>query len=141
MEYIDKSEFKEEAEFIISSFDLFDSFKSDKNDKGEWSRTLLIQRLRQEQHNRCCYCMRNMENENEQKTLEHIIPKSITKKDDFNKYLNSETVLNSSNVCLTKEFIDKKEKKFPPFPHSVAYQNLTISCNGQVSKKYGLIGL
>lgn len=146
MEFIDKIKLKTEGETIISSFlerlkiennpypkNLFSAFRSDKNDEGILTQNLLKNVLLEEQKNRCCYCMRRLDSDNEKKSLEHLIPKEVKEQTIFNKYLNPETVLNETNVCLAKDCIDKDERNFPPFPHTVAYQNLTVSGEGKVA--------
>ncbi|MDR0895476.1 MAG: hypothetical protein LBN06_09315 [Prevotellaceae bacterium] len=139
MEYIDKTILREEGEAIIKSFlnqvkeqdpypqDLYDVFKSD---RGGQSQKDLIEILLEEQNNHCCYCMRRL-TVNNKITLEHLILRSITQQEEFNKYIKEErhTVLND-NVCLTE--VNKVYQAEPPYPHVVAYQNLVASCDGKI---------
>lgn len=111
--------------------DLYEAFKSDRDEEGNLSRDKLISVLLEEQQNRCCYCMRQLDNNIDEITLEHLILNSITRHEEYDRYLEKETVLRH-NVCLAKDFIDNNEQHVPPYPHTVAYQNLTASCNGRI---------
>ncbi|GHT09887.1 hypothetical protein FACS189426_09260 [Bacteroidia bacterium] len=128
MKFIDKTKLATEAEAIVSAFlkelkvegavypnDLYSKFKSAKNKKNILLQFLLTKLLLQEQHNRCCYCMRKLDADDEEKTLEHLIPNKIKSKSAFDAYLNPETVLNEKNVCFAEEFISKQETKFVSF--------------------------
>ncbi|WP_175629958.1 hypothetical protein [Bacteroides acidifaciens] len=142
MEYIDKTTTGTAGEAIIDAFlkrlqeagkypnDLYEAFKSDKDENGNYSKDKLIKTLLAEQENRCCYCMKKLDQNEDEITLEHLILNSITEREKYNDYLKRETVL-SHKVCLAKEFIDKNEVNTPPYPHTVAYENLTASCNGK----------
>lgn len=143
MEYIDKTALEDEGEAIIGSFlkrlkaeganypqDLYQVFKSDKDETGVDSQAKLVDVLLKEQEYRCCYCMRRLTKENEV-TLEHLILNRITRQDEFITYFKRKTVLNEK-VCLAFDFIHNDESKVPPYPHTVAYQNLTASCNGRI---------
>lgn len=78
-----------------------------------------------EQDEYCCYCMRTIKND-ETTTIEHVIPKGCSL-DQLNTYKNlygdcfTEVIHlnNFSHSCNT-----------PPYPHSIAYQNLIASCKG-----------
>lgn len=143
MEYIDKTKLRDEGEAIIDAFlerlqeagkypdDLYEAFKSDKDENGEYSKDKLIKVLLTEQENRCCYCMKKLNQEKDEITLEHLILNSITERRKYNEYLKRYTVLNAK-VCLAKDFINKNETNTPPYPHTVAYENLAASCNGKL---------
>lgn len=145
MEYINKSSLQLSGESIIVYFlkklkefganypkDLYETFKSAKNDNDIFLQELLTAILLEEQNNRCCYCMRNLEADDEEKTLEHLIPnKGLLNKQHFERYLNDDTILNERNLCYAQHFIDNEEVSYPPFPHTIAYQNLSVSCNGK----------
>jgi hypothetical protein len=146
MEFIDKTILAMEAEAIVSDFlnqlkiegnpypkDLYGIFKSTKNKEDIALQDLLIDLLLKEQNYYCCYCMRKLDFEDEEKTLEHLIPNKIKSKAKFDTYLNPETVLNDKNVCFSEDFTNNQETNFPPYPHTVAYHNLTVSCNGKIS--------
>ncbi|GHT61970.1 hypothetical protein FACS189451_05190 [Bacteroidia bacterium] len=147
MKFIDKTILAIEAEAIVSAFlkelkvegeaypkDLYSAFKSVKNEENILLQNLLTNLLLKEQRNRCCYCMRKLDSEDEEKTLEHLIPNKTKSKAIFDTYLNPETVLNDENVCFAEDFINKQETKFPPYPHTIAYHNLSVSCNGKISR-------
>jgi hypothetical protein len=146
MKLIDKTVLEAEAEAIVAGFlkdlkegetaypkDLYNAFKSARNEEGLFLKDLLIALLLKEQHNCCCYCMRRLD-AGEEKTVEHLIPNKGIDRSKFDKYLNPNTVLNDKKVCYAEEFINNQETVCPPFPHTIAYQNLTISCNGKFSK-------
>ncbi|MGL5635556.1 MAG: hypothetical protein ACRDD0_01595 [Bacteroidales bacterium] len=78
-----------------------------------------------EQNALCCYCMRRLFKD-ETTTLEHIIPKS-SDQDQLNSYKADYPNFFNEVVHLDL-FVDTSP--FPPYPHSVAYQNLSASCNG-----------
>jgi hypothetical protein len=147
MKFIDKTILATEAEAIVSAFlkelkvegaeypkDLYSAFKSAKNEENILLQNLLTNLLLKEQHNRCCYCMRKLDSEDEEKTIEHLIPNKTKSKAIFDTYLNPKTVLNDENVCFAEDFINKQETKFPPYPHTIAYHNLSVSCNGKISR-------
>jgi hypothetical protein len=133
MEFIDKTKLKVDRENIISDFldefnnnyhkNLYSKFKNPRRQE-------FINLLLEEQNNRCCYCMKNLDVQKDNISLEHLIPQSIVAKSEFDEYINSETVLNEENVCLENDFIKSANPKVPPFPHTVAYQNLVVSCSG-----------
>lgn len=144
MEYIDKTKLEKEGEAIIQSFlkrlkengqkypkDLYEAFKSDKDEVGNNSRKKLIHLLLTEQKNRCCYCMQTLDIKNDEITLEHIIINNITGPSEYTKYLIRDTIL-TKKVCLASTFIDNEKELVPPYPHTIAYQNLAASCNGNI---------
>jgi hypothetical protein len=144
MEYIDKTKLEKEGEAIIQSFlkrlkengqkypkDLYEAFKSDKDEVGNNSRKKLIRILLKEQKNRCCYCMKTLDTKNDEITLEHIIINNITGPSEYTKYLIRDTIL-TNKVCLASTFIDNEKELVPPYPHTIAYQNLAASCNGNI---------
>lgn len=81
----------------------------------------------EEQHNRCCYCMRRLDSE----TLEHLIPNKINDKTKFDNCLDSNTVLNNKNGCFSNDFIKNRTKEYPPYPHAIACQNFVVSCGSK----------
>ncbi|GHT58282.1 hypothetical protein AGMMS50239_02560 [Bacteroidia bacterium] len=130
MELIDKTKQKAEGETIILEFlkefgghykeKLYPEFRNPLKQK-------FIDLLLKEQNSRCCYCMRNL---NANIKIEHLIPQSTKIQTEFDKYINPNTVLNKTNVCLEDDFIKATDPQTPPFPHTVAYQNMTASCSG-----------
>jgi hypothetical protein len=142
MEFIDKTKGAKKAEEIIKTFlkslkaednpypkDLFNNFKSAKDNNGILLQKSLKTILLEEQHNRCCYCMQNLEEKDG--TLEHLIPQSITS-NQFSDYLDDNIVLNDKNVCLSNRFVENQTTTFPPYPHTIAHQNLVVSCNSKL---------
>lgn len=78
-----------------------------------------------EQKGLCCYCMRQMKKD-ATTTLEHIIPKGSTEIEFETYKVNHPNYF--TEVVHLSNFTHKNST--PPFPHSVAYQNLAASCKG-----------
>ncbi len=78
-----------------------------------------------EQQGLCCYCMRQFHN-NEETTLEHIIPKSSSVSELTDYTSAYQTYFNE--VTHLSQFAHSQST--PPYPHTVAYQNLVASCKG-----------
>ncbi|GHT22149.1 hypothetical protein AGMMS4957_11990 [Bacteroidia bacterium] len=133
MKFIDKTKRKVRGEKIVSDFlnefhgsyrkNLYSEFKNPRRHE-------LVKLLLEEQNSRCCYCMKSLDVQKDGISLEHLVPQSIDKKSKFDEYIQSDTVLNEENICLESDFIQSANPKFPPFPHTVAYQNLVVSCSG-----------
>ena len=147
MEYIDKYNLGDEGEAIIDDFlnrvkdldnypqDLYKIFRTDKGADGISTRKKLIDILLREQNHRCCYCMRKLDENTDEITLEHIILNSIKDRAEFSQYFRRQTVL-CDKTTLASEFISNKgEDDVPPYPHTVAYENLSASCNGRFFSK------
>lgn len=143
MEYIDKTVLEEFGEAIIDAFlhrlkaiganypkDLYKTFKSDKDKQKQFTKDKLIEVLLLEQNEYCCYCMRRLLLE-DNVTLEHLILNVLKDNAEFKSYLKRKTVLNDK-VCIASDFISNEETQTPPYPHTVAYQNLIASCNGEI---------
>lgn len=82
-----------------------------------------------EQNNKCCYCTRDIANNNSTE-LEHIIPRTKSSIAQFNPYYNFSVILAKNVVPQgTFELATTKLQK-PPFPHHIAYHNIVASCNG-----------
>jgi hypothetical protein len=83
--------------------------------------------LLNEQKDVCCYCMKQLGNNNKT-TLEHIIPhkSNLT---DFNKYTSSILI----NNVVHKDLFVKNFHLIPPpkYPHDIAYHNLVASCDSK----------
>lgn len=156
MEYIDKSHFLGREQMIDRAFlkDCFDedslsfypeidtdqsysNFSNRTYRKGVngWEHLLL-----EEQHDRCCYCMKKLKVG--ALNIEHVIPRNIQAKDkqeEFNKYINASSFL-KQNVELASDFAKRqftnKEKlsEVSKFPHRIALPNLLASCNGKFGK-------
>ncbi len=133
MEYIDKSKSREWAHSIIKAFlkrrldesgkypeDLYAAFRADPECKNAF-----VERLLEDNSHRCCYCMRDIKGT----TLEHVIPNSTKSPDKYGEYFQLESELDKGNIILAKDFLERPGD-VPPFPHTVAYENLIPSCFG-----------
>ncbi|MBP7257809.1 MAG: hypothetical protein KBA13_12045 [Chitinophagales bacterium] len=88
----------------------------------------LKQLLLNEQSNLCCYCMRQINND-DTTTLEHIVPQSTSTIAELNQYTHFAII--NDNVCLQSVFDNATtQQNTPPFPLEIAYENLTASCKG-----------
>lgn len=89
------------------------------------------------QSNFCCYCMRDLSQQNQVVTLEHIIPQNSSRI-EFEKYLNLNIFpLTRNEVILTGDFVGIQNISVPPRPHTVTFENLAASCNGTFPDKVG----
>lgn len=79
----------------------------------------------QSQQKYCCYCLRKMGRE-DAANLEHIIPQSATETAPYETYNG----LSHEKTILTSQYISKANQQRPPYPHTVAWHNLVVSCNG-----------
>ncbi len=94
---------------------------------GGWQQILL-----DEQVCRCCYCMRNLSDNNF--SVEHIVPKSfegLNETDEFDFYCKMSSEINS-HVVLGSVF-DSSAKNVDldnlvKYPHTIAHSNLIITC-------------
>lgn len=73
----------------------------------------------------CCYCLREI-GKKQSATLEHIIPQSSATADGYNRY----NELSEHEIILTSDFVSAHNQSCPPYPHTVAWNNLVVSCNG-----------
>ena len=96
----------------------------------------MVRLLMSEQDNRCCYCLRRLQEGvigcDETVTIEHIVPQSFddSNSSEFVKYADFAPSI-KENVSLTKIFETQPGvQSMPPFPHRVAYDNMVVSCNG-----------
>ena len=112
----------------------YSNFSSKKYRKGldGWESLLL-----QEQHNRCCYCMRWLNTT--ALNIEHVIPRNLKVDDpktEFVKYTANSKWL-ADNVNWDSEFAKIEFKSIQDienietFPHRIALANLLTSCNGK----------
>ena len=153
MEFIDKKPFlkqeqKLDVEFLkdcynedtqlfypsVDTDQSYSNFSSKKYRKGfaGWESLLL-----QEQHYRCCYCMRRLKSS--ALNIEHVIPRNIKTNDlhtEFAKYTENSKWL-ADNVELDSDFAKRKFNTVQDiesvkiFPHRIALANLLVSCNGK----------
>lgn len=92
----------------------------------------------------CCYCMRRIGENQHHATLEHIIPQSLgstfglsraenmrINKELSDYYAFGHDAISLRRVRLTAYFLDvRKPRHIPPYPHTVAYHNFAMSCDG-----------
>ena len=74
----------------------------------------------------CCYCLRKIGN-SKLATLEHIIPQNAPSTSGYNNYRE----LSKGEIALTKDFSSAHNQERPPYPHTIAWNNLVVSCKGQ----------
>lgn len=92
--------------------------------------------LMRDQDNRCCYCLRKLAtgtppNIDAKVTIEHIIPRSFKqdKQTEADEYMHFASGV--QDVELTDVFESHPgAQSIPPYPHTVAYENMVVSCNG-----------
>lgn len=87
--------------------------------------------LLDEQGGRCCYCMRRIDDlAPEERSVEHVIVNHPIDGDDYNQYLGKCQQLDEAEMISSADFLVRQTPP-PPYPHSVAYENLLISCAGR----------
>lgn len=133
MEYIEKCNNSRTDTLIESYLAANDGFLTEKNIYDNFRTpekpSLIDQILLPEQGNRCCYCMRRMDNHEDSATIEHIIPENATDPAEADHYFQGRpTGLNSRNVCLTHDYFNAGQPPRPPYPHKLAYHNMVIAC-------------
>lgn len=74
----------------------------------------------------CCYCLRKI-GKSKSATLEHIIPQKSASTQGYDRF----TELYNRQVMLTSEFTYAENQTRPPYPHTVAWNNLVVSCDGR----------
>lgn len=133
MEYIDKNKSRAWAHQLLKDFlqrrleedgkypdDLYAAFRADPACKDAF-----VAKLLEDNEGRCCYCMASILGT----TLEHVILNSTSDKQKYNEYYTIESDLDKENMKLAKDFLDNPGE-IPPFPHTIAYENLIPSCFG-----------
>lgn len=89
------------------------------------------------QDNLCCYCMRDLARQNQQVTLEHIIPQHATA-GDFGRYTSlCVEPLTVDRVIRTDDFAGVPNIGVPPRPHTVTFENIVASCDGTFPDREG----
>lgn len=148
MKYIDKFQRKEQGEQIITEFldcfhlrtgtypnDMYNAFNTEIDDVHNHTRfrqRLVDEVLMLEQNGLCCYCMRKL-SMCDKVTIEHIIPNHATDKKELDKYRKRATALDG--LLHPDEFKSQIPIVYPPHPHPIAYQNLILSCDGDLFKE------
>lgn len=143
MNYIDKTRNKVVANALVKSYlntliiaiggrypsDLYENFRNTINSKsgntyGEDMNHILVS----EQQGRCCYCMRTLTPGHYDR--EHIVVRSANSSEEKAPYFANPSNFSENDIILECEFLDTPQQ-VPPFPHTVAYENLWISCRGE----------
>ena len=147
MKFIDKTLKKQEGEQIITEFldcfyrrkgaypkDMYNAICTEIDDAHNHIkfRTRLESVLLAEQDGLCCYCMRKL-SECHKITIEHIIPNHAKDKAELDEYRTKKTELDE--LPHPKEFMAQSPIVYPPHPHSIAYQNMILSCDGDLFKE------
>ncbi len=148
MKQIDKNLRKQEGEMIVSEFlrcfygrtntypnDFYSAFGSeidDQNGHVRYKKRLIDQVLLPEQNRVCCYCMRRLD-ECRIVSVEHIMPNHAKDKAELDSYRTKPSVLDG--IPHSNDFKQQIPISYPPHPHSIAYQNLVLSCDGDLFKE------
>lgn len=117
----------------------FDDFKKPvyRNGTDGWKRLLLAEQTF-ENHPRCCYCMRRLNDSAGKINYEHVIPRTLAgnKGKQQYEYYSSHSPALRDHVTMADVFvknryvsvndIDKEAK----MPHITALSNLVVACNG-----------
>lgn len=145
MKYIDKTLKKQQGEQIVTEFldcfhnrtkaypnDMYKAFCSEIDDAHnhvQFRQRLINEVLIQEQDGLCCYCMRRL-SECKKMTIEHVMPNHAVDKTELDKYRTRATELDG--LPHSEDFKSLSPITYPPHPHSIAYQNLLLSCDGNL---------
>lgn len=148
MRYIDKSLDKQKGEQVVTEFldcfykrtgtypdDMYNAFSTEIDDAHghvKFRQRLIDEVLNPEQDGRCCYCMRKL-SACLTTTVEHIMPNHAENKGELDEYRTKPTVLD--NLPHPADFKKMNPIAFPPHPHPIAYQNLVLSCDGDLFKE------
>lgn len=148
MKHIDKSLKKQQGEQIITDFlnrfynrtgtypnDMYSAFSSEIDDAHnhvKFRQRLMDEVLTPEQEGLCCYCMRKLSACNKV-TVEHIMPNHAINKVELDEYRTRATELDG--LPHPDDFKSQNPIVYPPHPHSIAYQNLILSCDGDFFKE------
>jgi len=90
---------------------------------------MLDEVLRPEQEDCCCYCLRKLDG-CLKPNIEHVVPNHLRSDDEWKRYIQR-TPFVREMCCKSEEWLNNP-KPCPPYPHSVAYENLLASCDGDV---------
>lgn len=143
MKYINKTLYKDEGEQIVKEFlncfihrkgcyptKFYKAFCSEIDDAHghvKFRQRLIDNVLIREQNERCCYCMRKL-SECKSKTVEHIMLNHSIDKSELDTYRTRTTPLDG--LPHSDDYRSAGVGGNPPHPHSIAYQNLIMSCDG-----------
>ena len=149
MEFIDKNNSAniQQARKLLDGFlnrcaqsptwptDLYNAMASDKDPddpNAETTYKLLRHQILKENQNRCSYCMRMIEEQDT--TLEHIIPNKAADQTEYDKYKQYYSNIDWQKMIFAKAFLKTPKWPFRSYPHTIAYENLIPSCNGKFAK-------
>ena len=151
MKYIDKSLHKQKGEQIVTEFldcfykrkgvypfmdKMYKAFSDEIDDTHghiRYRQRLIDEVLNPEQDGLCCYCMRRLTADTT--TVEHIMLNHAKDKNELDEYRTKPTALDG--IPHTSDFLSMSPIEYPPHPHSIAYQNLVLSCNGDLFNEKG----
>ena len=85
--------------------------------------------LNPEQDGRCCYCMKRLST-CLMPNVEHIMPNHAKDKKELDEYRTKPTALDG--LPHSSDFKSMAPVVYPPHPHPIAYQNLVLSCDGDL---------
>lgn len=143
MRHIDKKLHKRQGEQIVSEFlarfyqryncypdDMYAAFSKEYDDSHNhaiFRKRLIDEVLIPEQDGLCCYCLRRLSG-CIKPNVEHIMPNHAADKNELDLYRKRPTELNG--LPHSDDFKSTASGFNPPHPHSIAYQNLVVSCDG-----------
>lgn len=88
--------------------------------------------LLEEQHYKCCYCMRDLNN-GRHITIEHVLPHKEKNKQNIEKYFRyCGNLRKHVRYYLIGQNNNHIKLKVPKYPHFCAYENLVASCDGSI---------
>lgn len=82
-----------------------------------------------EQAGRCCYCMRKLDG-CLRPNVEHVVPNHPKDDAEWDTYFKRTPFVNV-HCCRSDKWLSSPSP-CPPYPHSVAYENLLASCDGDL---------
>ena len=146
MQHIDKSVHREEGNSITLRYlesikiedeqrypvDYNNSFRNLPDKENSYYKQM-IDILLVNQRYYCCYCMRRLTG-NKDITLEHIIPQNVDKS-KISYYQRDEVSELNDNIVLSEDFSHTSNPSLDKLPHTVAYDNLSVSCKGEFPKR------
>ena len=82
-----------------------------------------------EQEGRCCYCLRRLD-KCLKPNMEHVVPNHPKDDEEWREYMGRTPIVRD-NCCRSDEWLQNPETCVPN-PHSIAYENLVMSCDGDL---------
>lgn len=98
----------------------------DELNKNKKFKSLLLK----EQRGYCCYCMRDISLE--KVTLEHVMPHHIDGEKQEEEKKHYYFYISPRKIIYQPDIDPNKKLRCPPYPHCIAYENLTASCDGAI---------